>query len=392
MTANAIGAAVSVRSLSRTFGGAHGMRAVDGLDFDIDEGEFLVLLGPSGCGKTTTLRCLAGLESPDDGRIVLGEQMVFDASRKLNLPPERRGIGMVFQSYALWPHLTVRKNLEYPLRARKLKQGLREDWAAELAAVVECENLLDRYPGQLSGGQQQRVALARGLVARPDLVLFDEPLSNLDARLRKDVRSELHHLHRRLGFTAVYVTHDQEEAFALGDRLAIMRSGKIEQIDTPARVFENPASDYVANFVGMSNRLPLTFDGQTWAVAGVEMLGPFDLPRQANQAAVGRVRAEDLTLLQPGERTHPDLATFSATLIDSSYAGRGRDVMLEVNGTALHATVAAGRGVHWVDAVKPGAPLMVGFRQDVGSFYDSDGALIVDKGTGATQLQTTGVA
>ena len=191
-----------------------------------------MLLGPSGCGKTTTLRCLAGLETPGQGRIVFGDTTVFDAGKRVNLSPDKRRIGMVFQSYALWPHMTVRKNLAYPLKARKLREGLKWGWVEQTAELVDCASLLDRYPAQLSGGQQQRVALARGLVARPELVLFDEPLSNLDARLRDQVRAQIHELHGRLGFTAVFVTHDQSEALALGDRLAIMKHGKIEQYDT----------------------------------------------------------------------------------------------------------------------------------------------------------------
>ena len=168
---------------------------------------------------------------------------------------------MVFQSYALWPHMTVRKNIGYPLKARRIDKATARQWVDETAALVDCQTLLDRYPGQLSGGQQQRIALARGLVARPELVLFDEPLSNLDARLRDQVRTEIHELHSRLGFTAVYVTHDQSEALALGDRLAIMRTGRIEQLAPPEEVYEQPATEYVAGFIGMSNRLALDVTG-----------------------------------------------------------------------------------------------------------------------------------
>src|SRR5829696_3443053 len=169
---------VSIHSLTKRFEGKPPTTPVDDLELEIEEGEFLVLLGPSGCGKTTTLRCLAGLETPSTGRITFGSTTMFDADRRVNVAPEKRNIGMVFQSYALWPHLTVRKNIRYPLKARRIKEG----WVEETAQLVDCAALLDRYPAQLSGGQQQRVALARGIVARPDLVLFDEPLSNLDAR------------------------------------------------------------------------------------------------------------------------------------------------------------------------------------------------------------------
>ena len=188
---------------------------------------------------------------------------MFDAARRVNRPPNKRSIGMVFQSYALWPHMTVRKNIAYPLKARKLKQGLRRAGSRRRPSWSTASALLDRYPAQLSGGQQQRVALARGLVARPDLVLFDEPLSNLDARLRDQVRIEIHELHTRLGFTAVFVTHDQSEALALGDRLAIMKQGKIEQYDTPEQVYEQPASEYVAAFIGISNRLAVRLQGRS---------------------------------------------------------------------------------------------------------------------------------
>src|SRR5918994_3728969 len=191
---------VSIHSLTKRFEGKPPTTPVDDLEIEIEEGEFLVLLGPSGCGKTTTLRCLAGLETPSTGRITFGSTTMFDADRRVNVAPEKRNIGMVFQSYALWPHLTVRKNIRYPLKARRIKEGIKAGWVEETAALVDCGALLDRYPAQLSGGQQQRVALARGLVARPDLVLFDEPLSNLDARLREQVRNELAELHNRLGF------------------------------------------------------------------------------------------------------------------------------------------------------------------------------------------------
>ena len=192
------------------------MVAIDNLDLEIEPGEFLVLLGPSGCGKTTTLRCIAGLETGEEGSIEIGDGAVFDASRGINVPPNKRNLGMVFQSYALWPHMTVRKNIAYPLRTRGIKGDKANQWIEEVAALVDTSALLDRYPSQLSGGQQQRVALSRGLVARPEIVLFDEPLSNLDARLRDLVRTEIHELHARIGFTAVYVTHDQVEALALG--------------------------------------------------------------------------------------------------------------------------------------------------------------------------------
>ena len=257
---------VTLEGLNKQFGGRGSAKVIDDVTLDIEPGELLVLLGPSGCGKTTTLRCLAGLETADSGRITFGDTTVFDSARDINAPPDQRSIGMVFQSYALWPHMTVRKNIAFPLKQRKKSAEARARWVEETATSVDCADLLDRFPSQLSGGQQQRVALARGLVARPDLVLLDEPLSNLDARLRDLVRAELHELHARLNFTAVLVTHDQSEAFALGDRLAIMRSGAIQQLGTPESVFTTPASEYVARFIGMSNTLALERSGDDWTL------------------------------------------------------------------------------------------------------------------------------
>uniref|UniRef100_UPI002458EB35 ABC transporter ATP-binding protein n=1 Tax=Nocardia carnea TaxID=37328 RepID=UPI002458EB35 len=285
----------TVSGLTKTYGSNV---VVDRLDLTIEEGEFLVLLGPSGCGKTTTLRCLAGLETPQDGAIAFKDRPVFDAGSRLNVPAHKRNIGMVFQSYALWPHMTVRNNIRYPLKVRKMKEAVAEGAVEAAAEMVDCGALLDRYPSQLSGGQQQRVAVARGLVARPDLVLFDEPLSNLDARLRDQVRTQIHQLHQKLGFTAVFVTHDQSEAFALGDRLAIMKAGKIEQYDAPEQVFENPVSDYVAAFIGMSNKLSLRRGHDGWETSAGD---PIDLTHAVVRAYAGRptppggrVRAADV--------------------------------------------------------------------------------------------------
>src|SRR6476659_3403700 len=308
---------VRIEGLVKHFDGKPPTKAIDDIDLEIAEGEFLVLRGPSGCGKTTALRCLAGLERPDHGRITFGDTEVFDAARRLNRPPNKRSIGMVFQSYALWPHMKVRKNIAYPLKARKLKQGLREGWVEQAAAQVDCSALLDRYPGQLSGGQQQRVALSRGLVARPELVLFDEPLSNLDARLRDLVRSEIHELHSRIGFTAVYVTHDQVEALALGDRLAIMRAGALEQLATPEQVFEEPATDYVAGFIGMGNRLELERQDGRWTHGGVPIEG---LTIETDAQTVGiRTRSEDVVLAPSSEASTDSALNFDGTIVDSEF-------------------------------------------------------------------------
>ncbi len=281
-----------------------GYTALDNVSFEIGKGELLVLLGPSGCGKSTAMRCISGLEKPTSGRITLGNRVVFDDARKIDLAPEKRDIGMVFQSYALWPHKTVRDNIAYPLQVRRMRQAQSEGWVEAAARMVDCEGLLDRYPGQLSGGQQQRVALARGIVFRPDLVMFDEPLSNLDALLREKVRNDLAALHRRLGFAGIYVTHDQSEAFAIGDRVAVMHRGGISQIGSPQTIFERPENDYVANFVGMGNVIPLAADGDGWR-------GP-DGSLLALDAPVGR--SEGVTLR---------FRTASARLLDAAEGGAG---------------------------------------------------------------------
>jgi iron(III) transport system ATP-binding protein len=353
-------ARVRIEGLVKHFDGKPPTTAIDDIDLDIAEGEFLVLLGPSGCGKTTALRCLAGLERPDQGHITFGDRTVFDAATRVNLAPNKRSIGMVFQSYALWPHMKVRKNIAYPLRARKMKQGLREGWVEQAAAQVDCSALLDRYPAQLSGGQQQRVALARGLVARPELVLFDEPLSNLDARLRDQVRVEIHELHTRLGFTAVFVTHDQSEALALGDRLAIMKLGRIEQYDTPEQVYEHPASEYVAAFIGISNRLLFDYTDGRWFANGQEVHGP-SLARDGSGPAAVRVRSEELALAPADEPAGAGRCSLGGTVVDSEYGGSHIDVSVDAGDTRVMARLPTSTRGDWARRLQPGDAVQLSF-------------------------------
>ena len=367
---------VTIQALSKKFDGKPPTTAADNLTLEIEEGEFLVLLGPSGCGKTTTLRCLAGLEVPDAGRITFGGRTVFDSAAGVDLPPDKRNIGMVFQSYALWPHMTVRENVAYPLKVRGLKQGLSEGWVDDTVRLVDCERLLDRYPAQLSGGQQQRVALARGLVARPELVLFDEPLSNLDARLRDQVRSQLHELHSRLGFTAVFVTHDQTEALALGDRLAIMKSGVIEQLDTAQRVFQEPATEYVAGFIGMSNRVVLERRESGWTCDGVMAGGTFPSLKGAPTWVASRIRVEDLQVAAAGSAAPADAVTLEATIVDAAFAGRHYDVVVAVGGTRLQGHAPADGDEARGGRLVAGAAAKVWFRHGNASFYAQDGVRI----------------
>jgi ABC-type Fe3+/spermidine/putrescine transport system ATPase subunit len=246
--------------------------AVNGVSFTVGRGEHLTLLGPSGCGKTTTLRAIAGLEQPSAGAIRIDGQAMYDASARRNIAAEQRGVSMVFQSYAVWPHMTVFDNVAYGLRVRK-KSAADIKAAVERALdLVQMRHLADRGASKLSGGQQQRVALARAIAFSPTVVLFDEPLSNLDAKLRAEMRVELRELQRRLDITSVYVTHDQEEALAISDRVIVMNVGVIEQIGTPQEIYDRPSSRFVADFVGSANLIkgkvtgPGTFEAEGGAI------------------------------------------------------------------------------------------------------------------------------
>jgi iron(III) transport system ATP-binding protein len=246
--------ALLIEDLIKRF--ATGKPAVDGVSFDVPAGEIVVLLGPSGCGKTTTLRCVAGLEHPTGGRISIGDRVVSEPERSVLVSPRERDIGMVFQSYAVWPHMTVRQNVAYPLKHRRNSGG--GDINAKVNDTLELVGLGDyaeRPVTSLSGGQMQRVALARSLVYRPQLLLLDEPLSNLDAKLRIRLRDELRRILKQTGMTGLYVTHDQSEAVVLGDRIGVMREGKLLQMASPAEIYNRPADHFVANFTGASNVL-----------------------------------------------------------------------------------------------------------------------------------------
>lgn len=239
-----------VRNLRRRYGT---FNAVQDVSFTVPDGQFLTLLGPSGCGKSTTLAMLAGLDRPDQGFISVGGEVFFDSERQTFVEAEKRDLGLVFQTYALWPHMTVRGNVEYALKLRRIPQKEREKRIREALELVEMEQFIDRYPNQLSGGQQQRVALARTLAYRPKLLLLDEPLSNLDAKLRDRARSWLKQLQSHVGITTIFVTHDQSEALALSDSIAVMNKGSIVQLGSPREVYETPATSFVADFIGTSN-------------------------------------------------------------------------------------------------------------------------------------------
>lgn len=239
---------LELRNLVKHYGQA---TAVDTVNLSIGEGEFVSLLGPSGCGKTTTLRMIAGFIRPTDGIIMMGDREL--SSPRTSLPPEKRGMSMIFQSYAIWPNMTVAENVGFGLKLRKLPTQEIERKTMEILEVTQMAHLAKRYPAELSGGQQQRVALARAIVVRPEVLLLDEPLSNLDANLREEMRFEIRRLHDEFRITTVYVTHDQGEAMVASDRIAVMNKGKIEQVDTPYQVYNKPASRFVAGFIGRTN-------------------------------------------------------------------------------------------------------------------------------------------
>jgi iron(III) transport system ATP-binding protein len=268
------GAAVGIENLTVGYGG---VVAVRDLDLRVEQGELLVLLGPSGCGKTSTLRSVAGLETPVAGRITVGDDVVFDSGRGIATPPHKRRIGMVFQSYAVWPHMTVAQNVGFPLKMqRRPRQEIRER-VEEVLELVGLTGYGRRGASKLSGGQMQRVALARSLAMQPSILLLDEPLSNLDAKLRERLRFELREVQQTIGITSIYVTHDQTEAFALADRVAVMSQGRVDQLDRPDRIYTEPVSRHVADFLGVENIVAGTIAAQRGEDLVEVSLDEFDL-------------------------------------------------------------------------------------------------------------------
>jgi iron(III) transport system ATP-binding protein len=332
-----VSAALSIEHLSKRFG--VGRPAVNGVSFDVPAGEIVVLLGPSGCGKTTTLRCVAGLEHPTGGRISIGSRVVSEPERGVLVGPRERDIGMVFQSYAVWPHMTVRQNVAYPLKHRRNGGG--GDINVKVKETLDLVGLgdyADRPVVSLSGGQMQRVALARSLVYRPQLLLLDEPLSNLDAKLRIRLRDELRRILKQTGMTGLYVTHDQAEAVVLGDRIGVMRDGDLLQMAPPGEIYNRPADAFVANFTGASNVLlgkVLERSGDTATVdlgaAGrIEAWTP--QPLAAGDRARVALRAENVRL---GERAGRNV--FSGRVLERRYQGTQTVYDLDVGGHRLEA-------------------------------------------------------
>jgi iron(III) transport system ATP-binding protein len=328
---------LTVEALAKTYPsrGSDGPPALNGVSFEVAEGEFFTLLGPSGCGKTTTLQCIAGLETPSAGRIVMGGRTVSSVAEGIFVPPNRRDLGMVFQSYAIWPHMTVFDNVAFPLvyGPRKIERSELAPRVRKALARVQLDHLAGRPAPLLSGGQQQRVALARALVHEPHLLLLDEPLSNLDAKLRDLMRSELRALVKSLGISTVFVTHDQVEAMGMSDRVALMRDGRIVQIGAPREIYLKPASAFAANFMGRSNLIAghLRSDGLVDTAMGAIQVG-------AATAAVGAqvflvARPQSIVFRRGAGEARPN--RFPARVVESSFLGDGIEVDVECGAIRL---------------------------------------------------------
>ena len=332
-------ASVELRSLTKRFGS---LAVVDNVSLRIDHGQLVCLLGPSGCGKTTTLRLMAGFLEPSDGEIHVGDRLV--SSKKRTLPPEQRKMSMIFQSYALWPHMTVAENIVYGLRLRKMDRGTIANKLKAILETTKLEILAQRYPGELSGGQQQRVALARALIVEPETLLLDEPLSNLDANLREEMRFEIRRLHDQYRYTTVYVTHDQSEAMTTADLIAVMNGGKIDQLGTPEDIYDRPQSQFVARFIGASNVINgtaldadrLSFAGATLRVVGARLV--------AGQTAAVAIRQHDIRLSTKAPEIVQNV--IKATVVRQVFLGANRDYMVETaDGTTLRIITDTGNAI-----------------------------------------------
>ena len=354
---------------------------LDDFSLRANQGELVTLLGPSGCGKTTTLRCIAGLERAERGEIRIGERLVACPERRVFLPPNRRDIGMVFQSYALWPHMTVFGNVAYPLRVRRRDRRERHRAVMEILAMVGMDRYANRPVTELSGGQQQRVALARAMVARPAVLLFDEPLSNLDAKLRRSMRREIRDAHDRSGGTSIYVTHDQEEAITLSDRVVVIRGGKIQQVGTPKEIYTEPATRFVADFIGFENLLTATVsearDGST-AVQLESEAGPVwtskGITRAPGTQVVLAARADELeigSLASPGSPGEAP-AAIPGVIRSRTYAGGRVEYLVDAGGAqvVVRAPEAGAAG----SLLNVGSDAWVRFPADAAVLVDDDNA------------------
>jgi ABC-type Fe3+/spermidine/putrescine transport system ATPase subunit len=337
-----VGVTIQVEGLTKRFGA---MTAVDAIGFAMEEHEFFSLVGPSGCGKTTTLRCVAGLETADEGRIGIKGTTVYASAERLDVPTHERAIGMVFQNYAVWPHMSVFQNVAYPLRLKRVSTADQQRRVGHVLEMLGMEGLAQRKPSQLSGGQQQRVALGRALVGEPDVLLLDEPLSNLDAKLREHMRVELKRIQRETGIPILYVTHDQLEALAMSDRIAVMSDGRIHQVASPLEIYDRPATKFVLDFIGSVNYLPgelLSAQGDTVTLR-VEGGATLTLPRPPfvpdDREVMLAVRPEDLALGRSVEgsdlRATVELRSFLGNLCEYRLRHHGHELRVQTEKTEL---------------------------------------------------------
>ena len=364
---------LEIEHLTKIFGGS--VKAIDDVSLTIQPGEMVSFLGPSGCGKTTTLNCIAGLEHPDQGRISVGDFVMTDAARRAFLQPEERGLGMVFQSYALWPHMTVADNIGFGLRIAKAPRAEIKRRVSGILELVGLGSMENRYPFQLSGGQQQRVALARAVVSEPRLLLLDEPLSNLDAKVREAARIWLRDIQKRLGITAVYVTHDQAEALAMSDKIAVMHAGRVEQFATPQEIYDQPATRFVAEFIGATSFLKGTLVERKgdWVRVRLPEIGELSLradrgPRDAvrdwapNAPVTVAIRSERVQVVK-GDA--PAENTFDVRVAESAYEGaRWLHMVKTPVGTLRLETLDAAQDNHLRLHLPPEALFLVPDEQD----------------------------
>ena len=335
---------LKLSGIRKAFGGQDVLK---GIDLEVAQGEFVSLLGPSGCGKTTTLNIIAGFQRPDDGELLIGGQRVND------VPTHERRLGMVFQGHALFPHMTCFDNVAFGLRMRKMAEADIRSRVAEALEMVRLSGYEGRFPRELSGGQQQRVGLARALAVRPGILLLDEPLSNLDAKLRRAMQAELRQIHRRVKATMIYVTHDQEEALTLSDRIAVMNAGRIEQLDTPEGIYSRPASRFVADFIGSTSFLEgVVGQGAEGGLLRIDVPGSgnVEVPFAADQWQAGDrvqlgVRADRIRLVQA---TEPDC--LSGTVVDRIFAGANHHVVVELGQRQMLVAHLADTPAAWVQA------------------------------------------
>ena len=342
---------VEIGGLSKSYGGR---KILHDLDLTVEAGESFTLLGPSGCGKTVLMRLLAGFERPDAGTIGIGDRVV--AGSGIDIPPDRRGLGMVFQDYAVWPHMSVAANVAYPLKIAGASADERERRTRRAIGQVGLAGLEARMPSQLSGGQQQRVALARALVSEPSLLLLDEPLNNLDANLREEMRFEIRELQQKLGITVIYVTHDQEIALAIADRIGVMdETGRLRQVGTPDEVFDRPADAFVYRFLGVANFVPMRRVGAAWVFPDGADVWPGPAPDLAGEHATFGCRPFDIELSRDG-------SGLAGVVRRASFLGAQMDYLIEVGGVTLRAATDSRRALAAEHRFEEGETCRLAFR------------------------------